>query len=144
VGRKSDTCIEPCFDINLNTEQWRRAMILPLTCLAVLLISYGAHCLDLNTPIEHSLDGKHFTIAGSLQGSLFDLGVSRGEQLTLLRKDMTSQEQQALAELVRNDGVYKLRLSADPSRKDSPKLLTSIPAKTISSCMPPPAAILWG
>jgi hypothetical protein len=28
---------------------------------------------DLNIPVEHSVDGTHFTVAGSLQGSLFDL-----------------------------------------------------------------------
>ena len=37
-------------------------------------------------------------------GGLCLQGFSRGEQLTLLRNDLTSQEQQALAELVQRDG----------------------------------------
>lgn len=87
---------------------------------------------DLNIPVEHSVDGTHFTVAGSLQGSLFDLGVSRGEQLTLLRNDLTSQEQQSLVELVRRNGMYKVRMPSDPNA-DSPKLLTSIPARCLVS-----------
>ena len=41
--------------------------------LSSLLLSSLAQGLDFNTPVEHSLDGTHFTVAGSLQGSLFDL-----------------------------------------------------------------------
>jgi hypothetical protein len=39
-------------------------------------------------------------------------GVSRGEQLTLLRNDLTSQEQQSLVELVRRNGQVSI-LSPD-------------------------------
>ena len=41
--------------------------------LSLLLLPSLVKGLDFHTPVEHSLDGTHFTVAGSLQGSLFDL-----------------------------------------------------------------------